>query len=283
MTSLNKKIDFVVVFKVKNANPNGDPLNENMPRTLADGIGEVTDVCVKRKIRNRLLDMNKGVFVQSDDYKKDKYGSLQERADKEIGTINKTSDFSKQACEKWMDVRAFGQVFAYEKGCSIGIRGPLTIQSAFSKEPITIVSDQITKSVNGKSNKKGSDSDDEGMSSDRMGMKHWIREAIYVFYGAMNPQLAEKTGFSNEDSNVIKDILPKLFENDASSARPEGSMEILKVVWFEHNSSSGQYSSAKVHNSVKIDNNGNIENEKDLENGTVESIKGLKAEIIQGW
>ncbi|MCA6085099.1 type I-C CRISPR-associated protein Cas7/Csd2 [Candidatus Endomicrobiellum agilis] len=283
MTSLNKKIDFVVVFKVKNANPNGDPLNENMPRTLADGIGEVTDVCVKRKIRNRLLDMNKGVFVQSDDYKKDKYGSLQERADKEIGTINKTSDFSKQACEKWMDVRAFGQVFAYEKGSSIGIRGPLTIQSAFSKEPITIVSDQITKSVNGKSNKKGSDSDDEGMSSDRMGMKHWIREAIYVFYGAMNPQLAEKTGFSNEDSNVIKDILPKLFENDASSARPEGSMEILKVVWFEHNSSSGQYSSAKVHNSVKIDNNGNIENEKDLENGTVESIKGLKAEIIQGW
>ncbi|MCA6080263.1 MAG: type I-C CRISPR-associated protein Cas7/Csd2 [Endomicrobium sp.] len=283
MTLLNKKIDFVVVFKVKNANPNGDPLNENMPRTLADGIGEVTDVCIKRKIRNRLLDMNKGVFVQSDDYKKDKYGSLQERADGEIGKINKTSDFSKQACEKWMDVRTFGQVFAYEKGSSIGIRGPLTIQSAFSKESITIVSDQITKSVNGKSNKKGSDSDDEGMSSDRMGMKHWIREAIYVFYGAMNPQLAEKTGFSNEDSNVIKDILPKLFENDASSARPEGSMEILKVVWFEHNSSSGQYSSAKVHNSVKIDNNGNIENEKDLENGTVESIKGLKAEIIQGW
>ncbi|BAV58776.1 type I-C CRISPR-associated protein Cas7/Csd2 [Candidatus Endomicrobiellum trichonymphae] len=283
MTLLSKKIDFVVIFKVKSANPNGDPLNENMPRTLADGIGEVTDVCIKRKIRNRLLDMNKDIFVQSDDYKKDKYSSLQERANKEIGEISKTSDFSTKACEKWMDVRAFGQVFAYEKGSSIGIRGPVTIRTAFSKEPIIVISDQITKSVNGKSNKKGNDSDDEGMASDRMGMKHWIREAIYVFYGAMNPQLAEKTAFTDEDAKDIKDVLPKLFEKDASSARPEGSMEILKVIWFEHNSPAGQYSSAKVHGSIKIDNSGNIENEKDLENGTVESIKGLKAEIIQGW
>ncbi|GHT06613.1 type I-C CRISPR-associated protein Cas7/Csd2 [Endomicrobiia bacterium] len=283
MTLLSKKIDFVVIFKVKSANPNGDPLNENMPRTLADGIGEVTDVCIKRKIRNRLLDMNKDIFVQSDDYKKDKYSSLQERANEEIGKISETSDFSTKACEKWMDVRAFGQVFAYEKGSSIGIRGPVTIRTAFSKEPIIVISDQITKSVNGKINKKGNDSDDEGMTSDRMGMKHWIREAIYVFYGAMNPQLAEKTAFTDEDAKDIKDVLPKLFEKDASSARPEGSMEILKVIWFEHNSPAGQYSSAKVHGSIKIDNSGNIENEKDLENGTVESIKGLKAEIIQGW
>jgi CRISPR-associated protein Csd2 len=282
MTTLSKKIDFVVMFKVKNANPNGDPLNENMPRTLADGTGEVTDVCIKRKIRNRLLDMNKDIFVQSDDYKKDGYNSLQERADKEIGKISKISDFSKKACEKWMDVRTFGQVFAYEKGSSIGIRGPMTIQTAFSKELITIISDQITKSVNGKSNKKDNDSDDEGMSSDRMGMKHWIREAIYVFYGTMNPQLAEKTGFSDEDANVIKDVLPKIFENDASSARPEGSMEVLKVIWWEHNSKLSRYSSAHVHHSLEVDNNGNIENEEDLKNGTVESIKGLKAEIIPG-
>ena len=282
MTTLSNKIDFVVIFKVENANPNGDPLTENMPRTLSDGIGEVTDVCIKRKIRNRLLDMKKDIFVQSEDYKKDKYNSLQERAG-EIGKISETADFSKKACEKWIDVRAFGQVFAYEKGSSIGIRGPVTIQSAFSKKPITIISDQITKSVNGKSNKKDNDSDNEGMTSDRMGMKHRVKQAIYVFYGAMNPQLAERTGFSDEDANAIKEVMPKLFENDASSARPEGSMEIVKLIWFEHSSSAGQYSSAKVHSSVKIDNSGNIENEKDLENGTVESIKGLKAEIIHGW
>jgi CRISPR-associated protein Csd2 len=65
--------------------------------------------------------------------------------------------------------------------------------------------------------------------------------------------------------------------------RPEGSMKVLKVIWFEHNSSTGQYSSVEVHSSVEIDNNGNIENEKDLKNGTVESIKGLKVKIIQGW
>jgi CRISPR-associated protein Csd2 len=269
--TLERKIDFAVIFRVQNANPNGDPLNENMPRILSDGIGEVTDVCIKRKIRNRLLD-NQDIFVQSDDYKKDTYTSLQERAEKEIGKISKTPDFAIKACEKWIDVRAFGQVFAYEKGSSIGIRGPVTIQSAFSKDPITIISDQITKSVNGKSNKKEETSDDEGMSSDRMGMKHWLREAVYVFYGAMNPQLAKKTGFSNEDADTIKRVLPKLFENDASSARPEGSMEVLNVVWWEHNSAAGQYSSAEVHRSLNIDSKGQVEGGK---------LEGLNPKIIK--
>jgi CRISPR-associated protein Csd2 len=95
--------------------------------------------------------------------------------------------------------------------------------------------------------------------------------------------ISVEKGFRDEDVNEIKDVLPKLFENNASSVRLEGSMEVLKVIWVEHNPSTEQYSSAKVHSSVEIDNNNNIENEKDLENGTVESIKRLKAKIIQGW
>jgi CRISPR-associated protein Csd2 len=90
----------------------------------------------------------------------------------------------------------------------------------------------------------------------------------------MNPQLAEKTGFSDEDAEAIKKILPRLFENDASSARPEGSMEVLKVIWWKHNSKAGQYSSAKVHRTLSVKPDGEI---------TIASLVGLEPEIIPGF
>jgi len=254
MNVLSKKINFAVVFKVKNANPNGDPLGENMPRTDNDNFGEVTDVCIKRKIRNRLLDLGEHILVQSNDYKRDNYSSIKERLEETIGKSSdkeEQDEYVKNACEKFFDVRAFGQVIAWDK-LSIGIRGPVTLQSAFSTEQVEIISKQITKSVNNE-NEKG---DKKG--SDTMGMKHCVKYGIYVFKGAINPQLAEKTGFSDEDAEKIKSVLPKLFENDASSARPEGSMEILEVVWWEHNSKSGQYSSAEVHRSLEVVSNEEI-------------------------
>ena len=85
--------------------------------------------------------------------------------------------------------------------------------------------------------------------------------------------MAEKTGFSDDDANAIKQALGSLFEGDESAARPSGSMQVLQVVWFNHNCKSGQYSSAKVHSSVKIDKDGNV---------TVESLDGLKPEILLG-
>ena len=111
-----------------------------------------------------------------------------------------------------------------------------------------------------------------------MGMKHRVDNAIYVVYGAITPQLAERTGFSNEDADVIKSILPKLFEGDASSARPEGSMAVKNVFWWKHNSKAGQYSSAKVHNTLQIDpETGTVDMEK------LHSLEGLKPEIIDGF
>ena len=105
-------------------------------------------------------------------------------------------------------------------------------------------------------------------------MKHRVDEGIYVTYGSMNPQLAERTGFSDADAEVIKGVLPKIFENDASSARPEGSMEVLKVVWWKHNCKAGQYSSAKVHRSVVVKPDGEID---------VSELAGLKPEVISGF
>ena len=262
--SLQNKIDFALIISVNNANPNGDPLNGNRPRTDYEGLGEITDVCLKRKIRDRLQEQGENIFVQSDEKKTDGMTSLRNRAEStEFGlgeeAFNKNAlpdETVKKACAKWFDVRSFGQIFAYkgkEKnkggGVSIAIRGPVTIQSAFSREPVSITSTQITKSVSG-------EGDGGKKASDTMGMKHRVDNAIYVTYGAMTPQLAERTGFSNEDADTIKAILPKLFEGDASSARPEGSMAIQKLIWWQHNSRSGQYSSARVHRSLDVDKHG---------------------------
>ena len=113
-----------------------------------------------------------------------------------------------------------------------------------------------------------------------MGMKHRVDEGIYVTYGAITPQLAERTGFSDEDAKKIKEILPKLFEGDASSARPEGSMQVKKVIWWEHSSKSGQYSSAKVHRSLKelLDDTGVFD-----EDALKSALEGLEPEIIEGF
>jgi CRISPR-associated protein Csd2 len=100
-----------------------------------------------------------------------------------------------------------------------------------------------------------------------MGMKHRVDRGLYVFYGSMNPQLSVKTGFSDKDAAAIKAVLPRLFENDASSARPEGSMEVLKVVWWQHNSKSGQASSAKVHRSMIVKDTDDLSSQLTFEPG----------------
>jgi CRISPR-associated protein Csd2 len=302
MQTLRNKVDFAVVFRVKNANPNGDPLNGNRPRVTYDGLGEMTDVCIKRKIRNRLMEtlpktkvtIDKDekeicpVFVQSDDNKLDGHPSLRSRADEVLSSLKIEKEIIETACRTWFDVRAFGQLFAFkgkgskktktkeanetgdDKGVSIGIRGPVSIHSAFSIGPVSVTSSQITKSVSG-------EGDGTKRSSDTMGMKHRVDRGIYVFYGSMNPQLAVKTGFSDEDAAAVKAVLPRLFENDASSARPEGSMEVLKVIWWQHNCASGQASSAKVHRSLAV-------NDTDELNKLISyvEIHGLKPEVIDG-
>ena len=279
--SLTKKIDFALILKVTNANPNGDPLNGNRPRADFSGFGEMTDVCLKRKIRDRLQDSGESIFVQSDEKKTDGMTSLANRAkDKEVGLgadafnakkANK-DETAKKACEKWLDVRSFGQVFAFGKsdegaGVSIAVRGPVTIQSAFSVEPVSITSTQITKSVSG-------EGDGTKRGSDTMGMKHRVDSGIYCTYGSINPQLAERTGFGDADAQTLKAILPRMFENDASSARPDGSMEVLTVIWWHHNCKSGQYSSAKVHGSLNVKPDGSID---------IDPLDGLDPEIINGF
>lgn len=287
MTILNNKIDFAIVFTVDKANPNGDPLNGNRPRQDFNGHGEVSDVAIKRKLRNRLQDEGEAILVQADERRTDAFRSIRDR----VASIPELEKILKDAkgdvylaetiaSKTWYDVRAFGQVFAFKGDkLSLGIRGPVSIHTATSIDPVDVTSMQITKSVNSTTNTK----DPSQKTSDTMGMKHRVDFGVYIFKGSINPQLAERTGFTEADATKLKEALKTLFVNDASSARPDGSMEVNKLFWWEHNSKLGQYSSAKVHRSVKVEKI-NDHFPPSIENYEikVESLEGLVVEEYDG-
>lgn len=281
MSILKNKIDFEVIVAVDHANPNGDPLNGNRPRTTYAGNGEISDVCIKRKIRNRLQDMGENIFVQSNDRCDDGYDSLKKRATSVISDYKSSDEFAEKACQQWIDVRSFGQVFAFKgkekgEGVSVGVRGPVSIHQALSVNPIDINSMQITKSVSGESgDKKGTDT---------MGTKHMVEYGVYVIKGSINVQLAEKTSFTEEDAEKIKESLRTLFINDASAARPDGSMEVVKVYWWKHNNKIGQYSTAKVHRSLSVCLREGVVYPQSIDDYQIElhELEGLTPEIIDG-
>ena len=280
MSILSNKIDFAVLVSVTMANPNGDPLDGNRPRTSYSGYGEISDVCIKRKLRNRMQDMGQRIFVQSDDRSDDGCKSLRERANAVLGKTKDRDEYARIACETWMDVRSFGQVFAFsasdKSGVSVGVRGPVSIHQAVSLAPVEVKSLQITKSVNGEPGEK--------RSSDTMGSKHIVRFGLYLVKGSINVQLAQKTGFTNEDAGIVRECLRTLFENDASSARPDGSMEVCRLYWWEHNCPCGQYSSAKVHRSLHVALKDGVEQPDSFEDYdvTLDTLPGLACEIIDG-
>lgn len=264
MTSkpLDHKIDFSVVIGVKNANPNGDPLDANRPRVNADGLGEISDVAIKRKIRNRWQDMGLSTLVQQQDRITDGVTNIRDRvkmsqtvndvlAEKPDKEPNWREKFIQAATQSWLDVRAFGQVMPFKKGLndgldgvSIPVRGPVTVQAAYSILPITVKEEQITKSINLEPG------DTKG--SDTMGTKAMVPFGVYKFNGSINVEQAERTGFTEDDAEALKKALETLFVNDASAARPEGSMVVLKVVWWEHDSKLGKLPPYQVHEATQV-------------------------------
>lgn len=275
----DRKIDFALLVSVANANPNGDPLNGNRPRTDYKGMGEISDVCIKRKLRNRMQDMGQAIFVQSDDRRTDDCISLKDRA-KPLEKIKLQDEFAKVACEKWLDVRTFGQVFAFKGfGCaSVGVRGPVSVHQAVSIDPVDLHSMQITKSVSGERKNESE------RGSDTMGTKHFVRFGLYEVKGSINVQLAEKTGFTQEDAQVVKEALRTLFVNDASAARPDGSMEVVRVFWWQHSCKDGQYSSAKVHRLVQVKCKAGVDVPASVDDYDIllDELPGLACEVIEG-
>lgn len=288
--TLGKKIDFLAIVTVEDANPNGDPLNGNRPRQHYDNSGFMTPVCIKRKIRNRMQDMGKRVLIQQNDRSDDGLKSISERLNTipEIADarkkksdknekIDKSAVITQKVCENFEDVRAFGATIALKDKTAVGVRGPVTIQQAKSIGTVDIESNQITKSTNNEA--------DETRGSDTMGMLHTVRFGTYVIKGSINPILAAKTSFTDQDAADVKEALRTLFENDESAARPAGSMNVIRLYWWEQEADNIRYSTKKVLDSIQIEQINtdtpatSINDFKITEN----DLPDLKPEVLEGF
>ena len=300
LKNLSHKINIVLFISAMDCNPNGDPANDNIPRRDFNDYGVISSECLKRKIRNILQELGFPIFVQTEGYTTDGCKCLKERAEKELGSCQDKGLYAKTACEKWIDVRAFGQAFAFSgtesddgndgkkskkrKGSvSVSVRGPVSVMDAKSIDKVRIQHMQITKSCNGNEPNK----DEEGnvnsasMSSDRMGMRHKIEFGLYKTMISMNVQLSEKTGFNDEDAKAIEEAVYRMFEIDASSARPEGTMAIEGMYIFDHNCINGQYSPIEIYRSVEARNISGAKNPRSMDDYEiiVHPLENLTPEI----
>lgn len=251
---LDHRIDCVFFIQVKNANPNGDPLAENEPRTDDFG-GFITNVCIKRWIRNYLEATGQNIFVSKnrieknnascleEDLKNNEFVKLNIYKGKEKDGIYDIKLFNKYMCSEFYDVRAFGSVFPYFSG-NVSVAGPVTVCRATSVSPVYPISAQITKSV------AGVDSDKPG--TDTMGYQQVVPYGIYkVFLSIGGIELA-KTGFSQEDAELLKNAIINVFDANKSNAKPYGSMRITDLFWFEHDSLFPSINGASVMDAVQM-------------------------------
>ena len=260
---IKSRVDFVLVFSVDNANPNGDPGYDNRPRIDGyTGYGFMTDVCLKRKIRNRIEMMKElrdgyDIWVRSGMYLRD--------------TVEKYEGDKKKLCEHFFDIRAFGGVLTGDsevgeeegkgtkaKKAKTGrkvkskvsqIRGPVSIQYAKSVDRIIVEDDQITRICPTKFDPAKPDKQTE------MGRKKRVPFAVYVAKGSVSARLAEGdkgTGFSVEDLKLLQEAMRTLFHGDESTARPIGSMIMQKVVFFTHGSKDGDEPVHKTLDRLKV-------------------------------
>ncbi|MDE7419479.1 MAG: type I-C CRISPR-associated protein Cas7/Csd2 [Muribaculaceae bacterium] len=248
MAELDKRIDFVYIFDVQDGNPNGDPDAANLPRVDAEtGHGLVTDVCLKRKIRNYVDVARKGqpkydIFIQEaavlDNRVEDIYKTeTVKKADKA-----NQKDAAKQAlCDKYYDIRAFGAVIA-TKDKQGQVRGAIQFTFGRSVDPVVSLNHAITRMAV----TKESDKDKERT----MGRKATVPYGLYVAHGFVNANLANQTGFNKDDLQLLWEALGNMFDNDRSAAR--GLMSARKLIVFEHDSKLGNAPANKLFDLVKI-------------------------------
>ena len=251
-TELKNRYDFMLVFDVKDGNPNGDPDAGNLPRVDSEtGEGLVTDVCLKRKVRN-YVQLTKGTEAGYDIFVKEKavLNSLVEDAYAELG-INanvkkpaKGEEIDKGRalmCKKFYDIRTFGAVMS--TGANAGqVRGPVQLTFGRSIDPIVTLEHSITRMAVTKV---------EDIDKERtMGRKNTVPYGLYVAYGFVSPALAAQTGFSEEDLETLWTALVNMFDQDHSAAR--GMMATQKLIIFKHDSALGNAPSHKLFDLVKI-------------------------------
>ena len=263
MENLKNRIDFVYIFDVQNGNPNGDPDAANAPRVDAEDMhGIVTDVCLKRKVRNYVQTIvaedDKKEFQEGYDiFVKDKavldalvemiydYGSVKIIEDKD----KKKEEAKNLLCKNYFDIRTFGQVIA-TSGKQDQVRGPIQLTFARSVDEITPRPLSITRCAVTKE-EKNTETDDVRQKERTMGRKNIVPYGLYVCYGFISANLAKQTGFSEEDLELFWAALKNMFDVDRSAAR--GLMSAQKLIVFKHNSPLGNAPANKLFDLVKVE------------------------------
>lgn len=260
MAELTKRIDFVYIFDVQDGNPNGDPDAGNLPRVdVETGVGLVTDVCLKRKIRNYVDIAKSGnphfdIFIREaavlDTLVNDAYEAPEvKNADK-----NKAKDKAQKVlCNRYYDIRAFGAVIAKSKKQG-QVRGPIQLTFARSIDPVVCQSHTITRMAVTK----------EDSNSDKtMGRKATIPYGLYLAHGFVSANLAKQTGFNTEDLDLLWTALLNMFDNDRSAAK--GLMSARKLILFEHSSPLGNAPANVLFDRVKVQRKADVSTPRSFE------------------
>lgn len=231
------KINFVGFISVDHANPNGNPLDDNKPRVDDQSFGEISQFCIRRKVRNRLMAVGQPIFVQSDSNRLDGYETLSARLSGELDLSKYTNprQLAEAAADKWLDVRAFGQPLEFKgktNNSSAHVRGAISIGPAFSVDPVCIERVEIPKGLNNS--------------------RYLVQYGLYRFFGGIDVDLAEKNHLSEDDIDAVIEAVRTMFVGDASAARPKGSMKMVKLIVVKHDSKIGSVSTRTITRTIKV-------------------------------
>jgi CRISPR-associated protein Csd2 len=253
MTAVDKRHEFVLFFDVENGNPNGDPDAGNLPRIDAEtGHGLVTDVCLKRKIRNYIelvkedaegyeIYVKEGAVLNAQHRRAYEALNIKPEKKKLPKDQEKAMELTRFMCQHFYDIRTFGAVMTTEVNCG-QVRGPVQLNFARSIDPI--VQQEITITRLAVTSEKDAERKDR-----EMGRKHIIPYALYRVEGYVSAPLAQKTGFSTADLDLFWEALINMFDHDRSAAR--GKMASRKLFVFQHQSALGNAPAHKLFDCIE--------------------------------
>ncbi len=251
---IKNRYDFALLFDVTDGNPNGDPDAGNLPRVDAEtGMGLVTDVCLKRKVRN-FVQMVKGAVKPFDIFIKEKAVLnllIDESHDQEeVKSKEKTGDKTEAArrwmCANYYDIRSFGAVLSTGKNAG-QVRGPIQFTFGRSVDPVVALEHSITRmavATEAEAEKQGGD-------NRTMGRKFTVPYGLYFSKGFISAHLAAQTGFNDADLELFWEALKKMFDHDHSAAR--GMMSTRKLIVFKHSTALGNAPAHQLFDAIKIE------------------------------
>ena len=251
MAELKNRIDFVYLFDVQDGNPNGDPDAGNLPRVDAEtGMGLVTDVCLKRKVRNYVqvaMNLADGydIFVKEKAILNNEIDKAHDDS-KVKNAKDKTEAARKFMCKNYYDIRTFGALMTTGKNAG-QVRGPIQLTFARSIDPIAAAEHSITRMAVATEK----EAEKQGGDNRTMGRKATVPYGLYLCHGFISANLAKQTGFNEDDLQLFWDALKNMFDVDRSAAR--GMMAAQKLIVFKHSSELGNAPANKLFDLVKVE------------------------------